>query len=333
MVFLGIDVPKGRLDRAVLAAGGGKPLGRRAFPNDAGGAEQAASWATRVSGATAADTHVILEATAAYHELAAHRLAAAGMRVSIVNSARVRSFAKGLGIPGKTDPIDARLLARYGQLVRPRAWRPPARALLELEALLARLDDIEADLRREENRLEQARTRGCHQVVERSLLESIAALKARSGDLRRAVAAHVAAHVAADAALQADLDRLLTIPAVGPKTATRMLLMLRAREFDSARQAAAFLGLAPVERRSGKSLRGPPRLSRAGKPRLRAALDMAAMVAARPNPDIRAQHERLLGRGKCKMAALGAAMRKLVHLCFGVLKGEAGYRAGAATPA
>ena len=329
MVFLGIDVSKGRLDCALLAAEGGKPLGRRSAPNDAEGIERIAAWAARISGAEAAGTHVIVEATAAYHELVARRLVAAGMRVSIVNSAQVRSFAKGLGILGKTDPIDARLLARYGQLVRPKAWVPPTRALLDLQGLVARLDDIEADLRREENRLEQARTRGCHQVVERSLLESIAALKARSGDLRRAVAAHVAA----DAALQADLDRLLTIPAVGPKTATRMLLMLRAREFDSARQAAAFLGLVPVERRSGKSLRGRPRLSRAGNPRLRAALYMAAVVATRLNPDIRAQHERLIGRGKCKMAALGAAMRKLVHLCFGVLKGEAGYRAGAATPA
>ena len=137
----------------------------------------------------------------------------------------------------------------------------------------------------------------------------------------------------APSSLQADLERLLTIPAVGPKTAVRMLAMLRARGFDSARQAAAYLGLVPVERQSGKSVRGRPRLSRAGNPRLRAALYMAAVVGIRRNPDLKAQHERLLGRGKCKMVALSAAMRKLVHLCFGVLKGEGGYRAGTATPA
>ena len=74
-------------------------------------------------------------------------------------------------------------------------------------------------------------------------------------------------------------------------------------------------------------------MSRAGNPRLRAALYMAAVVGIRKNPDIKAQYERLLGRGKCKMAALGAAMRKLVHLCFGVLKDEAAYRPGAATRA
>ena len=113
----------------------------------------------------------------------------------------------------------------------------------------------------------------------------------------------------------------MTIPAVGPKTATRMLLMLRSRSFDTARQAAAVLGLVPVERTSGTSVRGRPTLSRAGNPRLRAALHMAAVVGIRKNPDLRAQYGRLLARGKCKMAALGAAMRKLVHLCFGVLEG------------
>jgi transposase len=329
MVFLGIDVSKDRLDCALLAIGGAKPLGGRSFPNDTLGLDKLAAWAARVSGMAGAGVHVILEATAAYHELAAHRLAAAGMRVSIVNSARVRSFAKGLGILGKADPIDARLLARYGQLVRPRAWQPPARALLDLEALLARLDDIEADLRREENRLEQVRVRGCPEAVERSLLESIAASKGRRDEFRRAVAAHVAAVPE----LQADLDRLLTIPAVGPRTAVRMLAMLRARAFESARQVAAFLGLVPVEQTSGKSIRGRPTLSKAGNPRLRAALYMAAVAGVRHNPDLRAQYERLLGRGKAKMAALGAAMRKLVHLCFGVLKNAADYRAGATTAA
>src|SRR5689334_12317642 len=171
MVFLGIDVSKGRLDCALMAGKGGRPLGRRAFSNDAGGTERAASWASRVSGA--ADTHGILEATAAYHEPAARQLTALGMRVSVVNPAQVRSFAKGLGILGKTDRIDARLLARYGQLVRAKVWQPPAEAVADLQALVARLDDVEADLRREESRLEQARTRGCPGVVEQSLLESI----------------------------------------------------------------------------------------------------------------------------------------------------------------
>src|SRR3954449_4586104 len=98
MVLLGIDVSKGRLDCALLADEGGSPLGRRAFPNDAGGTERAASWASRVSGAAAADTHVILEATAAYHEPAAHQLAGLGVRGWIVNLAPGGRFGHGLGV-------------------------------------------------------------------------------------------------------------------------------------------------------------------------------------------------------------------------------------------
>src|SRR3954449_5032058 len=246
-----MDVAKASLDCAVLTSAADKPLGRRSFPNSLEGVERAARWVAQVSGAEVADTHLIVEATAAYHELAAQRLAAAGMRVSIVNPARVRSFAKALGILGKTDRIDAHLLARYGLLVRPKLWSPPAKALLDRQSLIARLDDLEADLRREENRLEQARTRGCPGLVERSLLTSIAGLKAQAAEIKQGITAHIAA----DADLQVGLERLMTIPAVGPKTATRMLLMLRMRAFDGARQAAAFLGLVPVERTSGTSSR------------------------------------------------------------------------------
>jgi transposase len=139
MVFLGIDVSKDRLDCALLATAGVKVLGGRSFPNDAAGIEKIVAWTEWVTGVAPAEVHGVLEATAAYHELAAHRLAAAGLRMSIVNSARVRSFGKGLGILGKTDPIDARLLARYGQLASPRAWRAPAKRFCQASRHRARL--------------------------------------------------------------------------------------------------------------------------------------------------------------------------------------------------
>ncbi|WP_414476151.1 transposase [Microvirga sp. M2] len=90
--------------------------------------------------------------------------------------------------------------------------------------------------------------------------------------LQQAITAHFAVHED----LQADLKRLRTIPAVGPKTAMRMLPLLRSHSFETARQAAAFLGLIPIERQSGRSVRGRPRLSKAGNSRLRSALYMAA---------------------------------------------------------
>jgi transposase len=226
-----------------------------------------------------------------------------------------------MAVLSKTDQIDAVLLARYGCLAQPKAWTPPAERLTQLQALLARLDDVEGDLRREKNRYEQACVRGCSTAIKHSFVTSIRALKAQCKRLQQAIAAHFAAHED----LQADLQRLQTIPAVGPKTAMRMLVLLQSRPFETARQVAAVLGLVPIERQSGRSVRGRPRLSKAGNPRLRAALYMAAVVATKLNPDIRAQPQRLLARGKARMATLGAAMRKLVHICFGVLKSKDGY--------
>lgn len=116
------------------------------------------------------------------------------------------------------------------------------------------------------------------------------------------------------------LTRLRTIPAVGEKTANRMAAILTSNYFESAKEVAAFLGLVPVQRESGTSVRGRSRLSKAGNPRVRASLYMAAVVAKKINPDIKALYDRLCAQGKTKMSALGACMRKLVHICYGVMK-------------
>ncbi|WP_230314393.1 transposase [Candidatus Contendibacter odensensis] len=118
---------------------------------------------------------------------------------------------------------------------------------------------------------------------------------------------------------------LRSIPAVGDKTAQRLLAVLHSHDFTSADPVTAFLGLVPVECPSGSSLHRRPCRSKAGAPRVRAALYMAAVVATRHNSHIRMLYQRLLVRGKAKMAALGAAMRKLVQLAFGVLKHQQPY--------
>ena len=102
---------------------------------------------------------------------------------------------------------------------------------------------------------------------------------------------------------------------------------VRSRVFVSATQCAAFIGLVPVQHESGSSVRGRAHLSKAGNAQVRAKLYMAAVVAIQHNPDIKAQYQRLLRAGKTKMSALGAAMRKLVHICFGVLKHQQPYQA------
>lgn len=99
-----------------------------------------------------------------------------------------------------------------------------------------------------------------------------------------------------------------------------MLVILRSHHFDTAEQVAAFLGVVPVEKNSGTSVRGKPRLSKIGPPKVRAKLYLASLCGLRFNPMMKAMYKRLCQRGKVKMCAIGALMRKLVHWCYGVLK-------------
>jgi transposase len=101
---------------------------------------------------------------------------------------------------------------------------------------------------------------------------------------------------------------------------------MRTHQFKCAEDLAAYLGLVPVQRQSGTSLRGRSRMSKAGPADVRAKVYMAGVVASKHNPHVRALYQRLLAAGKTKMSALGACMRKVVHLCFGVLKTRQPYR-------
>ncbi len=105
-----------------------------------------------------------------------------------------------------------------------------------------------------------------------------------------------------------------------------MIGVIRSRLFESAPQCAAFVGLVPRQHESGSSIRGRARLTKTGNANIRAKLYMAAVSAIKYNPDIKRHYERLLKNGKVKMSALCAAMRKLVHICFGVIKHQQPYQ-------
>lgn len=242
---------------------------------------------------------------------------------SIVNPAQVKHFAQGLAVHTKTDASDAAVLARYGALLNLAPWQPPAPEAKLLNALLRRLEAIETDLARESNRREKAIAGNSPKLILDSIQSGMTFLSKQRTELHQAIEQHIDRHPT----LKADRELLLSIPAVGDKTTHRMLAVLHSHHFDCAEQVAAYLGLVPVERQSGTSLQRKPRLSKAGNPRARALLYMAAVVAIRYNPDVRALYCRLVARGKSKMSALGAAMRKLVHICFGVIKHQTPFRA------
>ena len=323
MPVIGIDVSKAKLHAVVLLDPEGRRARTKTVANQASGFSVLLKFACHQAACAPQDLHVVMEATGVYHEAAATSLFDQGAMVSVVNPARVKDFAQSLAIQSKTDAQDAAVLARYGLLVKPAAWAPAPREYRELKALLARLQAIESQIRREQNRLEQAEASPVPPAVRDSLTQSLAFLKAERDRLTRGINDHIDRHPP----LKQDKALLQSIPAVGDKTARVMLTLLyHGDRFKHAREAAAYVGLNPVEHRSGTSVFRKPRLSKRGDGRLRAGLYMAAVVAIRYNPDVRALYQRLLAKGKAKMAALGAAMRKLVHIMFGVLKHQTPYR-------
>ena len=222
----------------------------------------------------------------------------------------------------KTDGVDSFVLARYGALLKPAARVPPAPEARMLQALLSRREAIAQDLQRERNRQEKAHATDTPERIRQSLSDSIEFLVKQLAEFQQDIDQHIDRHPS----LKDDMAWRRSIPAVGPQVGGNLLSVMHSHDFDSAEQLAAYLGLVPVERQSGSSVLGRARLSKAGPARIRAVLYMAAIVATRHNPHVKTVYERLLARGKSKMSALGAAMRKLVHLCFGVLKTRKPYR-------
>lgn len=269
------------------------------------------------------ELHAVMEGTGVYHEQAAVALSDAGVAVSIVNPAQAKDFGKGLGVRTKNDAVDGFVLARYGALLNPKPWTPPAPEARILQALLSRREAVAQDLRREQNRLGKADVTDTPPLIRQSLLDSIAFLQNQLAKLQQDIDNHINKHPN----LKADRDLLISIPAVGQQVGNHLLAVIHRHDFQSAEQLAAYLGLVPVERQSGTSVLGRPRLSKAGPASVRAVLYMAAIVATKHNPHAKALYQRLQDRGKSKMSALGAVMRKLVHLCFGVLKTRQPYQA------
>jgi transposase len=311
MFYLGVDVSKKKLDCMLRDASSGK-VKSKSVPNTPAGFIELLEFLSKNS---PIQPHIIMEPTGTYHEAAALALADAGLVVSLVNPAQLRSFADGIGVKNKTDKEDSAVLARYGEVQKPAPWQPPSPSARRLKALLARRDAVADDLQRECNRQEANDFSPAPEAVRESITQSIAFLES---ELKR-LEAMIKTHIDNDPDLRDKKKLLETIPGVGPRVASHMTALFAGRTFERAEQLAAYLGLVPVQRESGSSVRGRPRMSKAGPAYLRKVLYMPAVTARRWNPHIKALNDRLLAKGKSKMSIIGAAMRKLAHLCFGVI--------------
>ena len=321
MFFIGIDISKAKLDCSLLLDVTSGRRKSKSVANSKAGIIDLLAWCAKQK-VELADLHAIMEGTGSYHEQAALALFDSGVIVSIANPAQVKDFGKSLGIRTKTDNIDSLVLAKYGALLNPRPWAPPTQEARELLALLSRRDAIAQDLQRERNRLEKTEAAELPPLIHESILDTIAFLGQQLTKLQLNVDQHIDSYPR----LKQDRDLLTSIPAVGIQVGNHMLAVLHNHPFHSAEQFAAYLGLVPVERQSGSSIKGRPRLSKTGPAHIRAKLYMAAIVATRHNPHLKVLYQRLQANGKSKMSALGAVMRKLAHLCFGVLKTRTPYQ-------
>jgi transposase len=263
-----------------------------------------------------------MEATGVYHERCAEWLFNTGSKVSVVNPAHIKYYGQSLGVRSKNDKKDSVVLARYGLTQKPIAWEPETPEIRILKALASRLDAIEKDILREKNRYEKSSINPCSDSVLDSIKMILAVLNGEKTNLERLIDLHINQYEY----LQHNYALLLTIPGVGPVVSRYMLIVIGSRTFKSASQCAAYIGLVPIQNESGSSLKGRSRLSKAGNPVIRAKLYMAAISALQHNPDIKIQNQRLLKKGKSKMSALCAAMRKLVHIFFGVIKHQRPYQ-------
>jgi transposase len=315
MFTLGADISKNKIDVCLLAAGVKGKKKQKVFTNEPGVARALIEWLTKQTGAPDGTT-VVMEATGIYHENLAYGLYDAGVPVCLANPHRVREFARGLDILTKNDAVDAFVLACYGELKQPEAWVPPSLAVRKLRALLRQRDALKEDVQRTANRLEKAHSTSTPREVLTSLERTHDWL---SEELAR-IEKLISKHTDDDPGLKADLDLLKSIKSVKDQVGREMLALLHGGTFRSASQVAAYLGITPVEKVSGSSVRGRAHMSKTGPSGVRAKLYVASLSAIRWNKPAKALYERLVAKGKAKKAALGAVMRKLVHMCFGVLK-------------
>jgi transposase len=309
-MFLGIDVSKARLDVALIKDE--KKPRHKVFANTAAGHQQLLRWLG--DNGAAAPVHACLEATGTYSEATALALHEAGHTVRVINPAQIYHFAQTRLSRTKTDKVDAQTIARFCQLHRPPAWIPPAPQVRTLQALVRRLDSLLEMQTTEKNRLVAG---PLSHEVHTSIQAVLAFLKAEIAAIQRQIKEHMDNHPD----LKNQRDLLTSIPGIAHTSAAALLAELGdVTQLGASRHVAAFAGRAPRIRQSGSSARGCAVLSKRGSSRLRHSLYFPAMAALRFNPLVKALGARLRAKGKAKMLVLGAAMRKLLVIAYGVLK-------------
>jgi transposase len=305
-IIVGVDIAKRKFDVASLVNDKYK---HKHFSNDEVGFAAFVAWLSLFF--PTAEVLVCLESTGTYGMPLADYLFNQGIAVSIVNPAKIKAFANSELNRAKTDKADAKLIARYAYTMQPPLWIPPPQNIRVLQVLVRRVEHLLEMIQMEQNRLDTADAN-----VTDSISNVLATLKTELETTRKAIHNHID-H---DPDLKQRHDLLVTIPGISDATIAHLLVALSEHHgFTDAKQVVAFAGLAPLIRQSGQ-WSGKTRLAKNGDSALRKALYMPALVAWRHNSVIRKFCLRLKANGKNGKAIICAAMRKLIHLSFAILK-------------
>ena len=252
---------------------------------------------------------IVLEATGGMEIDAAIRLTQAGLAVAVINPRQARDFAKATGQLAKTDAIDARILAHFADAIRPEVRQISDESSRQLEDLVARRRQISDMITAEKNR-----RRGKTDSVKVSIDEHIEWLKQQLKEIE----SQIKSAIAINEDWQQKMKLLTSVPGIGEVVAVTMISSLPELGTISHKQISYLVGVAPLNRDSGK-FRGKRRIW-GGRAKIRSVLYMAALVAVRFNPVIKAFYERLLSKGKLKKVALTACMHKLLIVLNAMMK-------------
>ncbi len=300
-VFVGVDVSKDSLDVAI-----GTQKDIITFTNDQKGVDSVVKKLKRIDAQL-----TVFESTGGYEHLATSCLAEAGLAVVIVNPRQVRNFAKATGILAKTDAIDARVIARFAEAVKPDIRPLKDRATSELTALVTRRRQLIGMIVAESNRLKLANKRN-----KKDIKDHIRWLQKRLDKIETDIGKTIQ-----NSPIWRCKDNILqSVPGIGPVTSATLICDLPELGVLSSKKIAMLAGLAPLNYDSGK-FKGRRRIW-GGRAAVRSGLYMATLAAIRCNPAIAGFYQRLLAAGKCHKVAATACMRKLLIIVNAMLRDQ-----------
>ena len=311
--IIGIDISKNTCDVALYI---NNRMQTKIISNNLKGCLELKCWLQKKS---VLNAHICMEATGGYEVLLAKFFYNNQFKVSVVNPARIKGFAISKLSRVKTDKEDCKLIAHFYQAMKPDLWQPTKENIHNLQQLVRRLDVLIANKNQETNRLKMA-----DKITILNIQNHIDFLDQQIKEIEKLINNCIAT----DEDLSSNMQLLMSVPGLGEKTIAIILAYLNdAKKFNSAKEVVAFIGLNPKPRQSGSSLNGATQISKTGDAYLRQSFYMPTLTAMRFNPILKDFTDRLSEKGKPKMVIVVAAMRKLIHIIYGILKTQTPFNA------